>query len=439
MAKKYREYHEGRIRLKELERGKRYSARVRLKDEYGNLTSKYSKSRRCDASDKATALSLALKYQRELDRSSVTGDDIDITVGEYARQWHTSRDEQGKVSKLTTQRTETEIKRIEKYLGGVKLRELTSETLNRAYTQMARDGVSPSGRSKTHGLLKQISSQAFASGLLDRNPCDAITGMSRPKVSATKRDEQRIDQDDLVRLIDILQKEPQDGKTVALWLGAVTGMRRGEVLALSWREVDLEQGTIVVKWQLGKEGVRKAPKTESSTRLVRICDSEDVDVDATIAYLKRWKERQIDVFEHFAETCRKKGDVKGSRLLWTPDAPVCSNTRCSWQGVDNFGRWRRQWYVKKGFGYYDHEEEYRDAAGVRRIRRTGYHGPNFHSLRHTQATVLIGNGADVKAVQDRLGHAQASTTLNIYAEAQKSKERATASMMSQLISGKNVS
>lgn len=112
---------------------------------------------------------------------------------------------------------------------------------------------------------------------------------------------------------------------------------------------------------------------------------------------------------------------------------MCSNAECSWQGVDNFGRWRRNWYVKNGFGYFEREEEYRDAAGVHRIRRTGYHGPNFHSLRHTQATVLIGGGADVKAVQDRLGHAQASTTLNVYAEAQKSKERATASMMSQLI------
>lgn len=51
---------------------------------------------------------------------------------------------------------------------------------------------------------------------------------------------------------------------------------------------------------------------------------------------------------------------------------------------------------------FEHEEAYTDAAYVRRIRRTGYHGANFHLLCHTQATVLIGGGADVKAVQDRL-------------------------------------
>lgn len=174
-------------------------------------------------------------------------------------------------------------------------------------------------------------------------------------------------------------------------------MRRGEVLVLSWREVDLDNGLIEVKWQLGKEKVRKQPKTEGSVRAVRICDPADVTSDPTIDYLRRWRARQ---------------------------------------GVDNFGRWRRNWYVKNDFGYFEHEEAYTGAAGVHRIRRTGYHGPNFHSLRHTQATVLIGGGADVKAVQDRLGHAQASTALSIYAEAQRSKERVTASMMSRLISQK---
>lgn len=434
--KKYREYHEGRIRLKELERGKRYSARVRLKDENGELTRTYSKSRRCDAHGKAAAMALALKYQQELDRVTMTGDDLDITVGQYARRWHKSRAEQGKVKAITTERDETEIRRIETYLGSVRLRQVTTDVLDRAYSKMAKDGVSFASRTKTHGKLKQILDQAQASGLIDRNPCHAIKGMSRPEVSPAKRDEQRVDQDDLLRLFDILDATPQDGKTVALWLGCVTGMRRGEVLALTWREVDLDEGTIDVKWSLGKKGVREPPKTEKSVRLVRICDSADVKTDATIAYLKRWRERQRAVFKAYAAKCREKGDTDGTSLVWTPDAPVCSNARCSWQGVDNFGRWRRLWYAKHDFGYFEHEEEYLDAAGIKRIRRTGYHGPNFHSLRHTQATVLIGGGADVKAVQDRLGHAQASTTLNIYAEAQKSKERTTASMMSKLVSGR---
>ncbi len=436
MTKKYREYHEGRIRLKELERGKRYSARVRMKDKTGKLTSTYSKARRCDAHGKSDAMKLALAYQDELDNATVTQTNIDVTIGTYARDWHESRAAQGKVSTLTTKRDETEIRRIEKYLGDIRLRDTTADALDHAYTKMATDGISQSGRAKTHGKLKQILDQAVASGIIPRNPCHGIKGMTRPKVTAAKRDEQRVDQDDLVRLFDILQKEPQDGKTVALWLGAATGMRRGEVLALSWQEIDLNEGIIDVKWQLGKECIRKAPKTEGSVRIVRICDTSEVAQDPTIAYLKAWRERQKTVFKAYNAKLDKMADAETKRAVWGLETPVCSNARCSWQGVDNFGRWRRNWYVKHDFGYYEHEEEYTDAAGIKRIRRTGYHGPNFHSLRHTQATVLIGSGADVKAVQDRLGHAQASTTLNIYAEAQRSKERATASMMSQLIRSK---
>ena len=436
MAKALEVFNEGRVSITRLRAKGKFSIRVYMPPDEEHKRRWYSKSRIVEAKSKTQAKKLGLLYQEELDQAQASHTDVDITVGKYARDWHDARRIQGKVSALTIQRDETEIGRIEKYLGNVKLRELNSDILDRAYTRMARDKVSVSGRSKVHGKLKQIMQQAVVSGVINRNPCEGMQGLSRPKVTTKKRDEQRIDQDDLVRLFDLLQKLPQDGKTVALWLGAATGMRRGEVLALSWREVDLDNGLIEVRWQLGKEKVRKQPKTEGSVRTVRICDPADVAFDPTIDYLKRWRARQREIFSAYNKMLDEKGDSSTRRVNWSLGAPVCSNARCSWQGVDNFGRWRRNWYVKNDFGYFEHEEAYTDAAGVHRIRRTGYHGPNFHSLRHTQATVLIGGGADVKAVQDRLGHAQASTTLNIYAEAQRSKERVTASMMSRLISQK---
>lgn len=430
---RYKTWNESDLLITELKRGEKYSIRVRFPPDAEHKRWWYSKSRRVQATRKAEAVKLGLAYKDELLQAQASNTDPDVTVGVYARAWHKSRQEQNKVQALTIQRDETEIKRIEQYFAEIKVRDLTADVLDNAYTHMAQDGISQSGRSKVHGKLKQILTRAVASGLIRRNPCDGIEGMSRPKVTTTKRDEQRVDQDDLIRLFDVLQKTPQDGKTVALWLGAATGMRRGEVLALSWNEVHLDTGIIEVKWQLGKEGIRKAPKTEGSQRVIAVCLADDVDTDPTIDYLKRWQKQQKQLFKDYAKRCAEHGDIEGSKLKWSKNAPVCSNAKCSWQGVDNFGRWRRNFYVKHDFGYYEHEETYRDAAGIKRIKKTGYHGPNFHSLRHTQATVLIGSGADVKSVQDRLGHAQASTTLNIYAEAQKSKERTTASLMSQLI------
>ena len=431
---KYREYHEGDLRITELERGERYSVRVRMPPDESHEKWWYSKSRKVKAKNKAEAVKAGLAYKDELLRANSTGTDIDITVGQYARAWQESRKVQQLVQQRTLERDEYEIQRIEHYLGSVKLRDCTADHIIRAYDRMAADGASVSQRSKTHTKLKQVLKRAVVAGTIIRNPAEGIEGMSRPKVSQHKRDEQRVDEDGLRRLFSILENEPQEGKRVGMWLGAVTGMRRGEVLALTWRDINLDDGTITVSWQYGTEGELKDTKTERSVRIISLCAVEDIATDPTIAYLKRWQQEQKAYFDEYARKGAEKGDKRAAKVVWGPRTPVVSNTRCSWQGPDNFGRWRRNWFVEHDFAYYEHEESYIDAAGKRRIRRTGYHGPTFHSLRHTQATVLIGAGADVKAVQDRLGHAEASTTLNIYAEAMRSKERTTASLMSQLVS-----
>ncbi|MDR3052412.1 MAG: tyrosine-type recombinase/integrase [Coriobacteriales bacterium] len=66
-----------------------------------------------------------------------------------------------------------------------------------------------------------------------------------------------------------------------------------------------------------------------------------------------------------------------------------------------------------------------------------YVGLKFHELRHTQATLLIANGVDVKTVQERLGHARASTTLDFYAHADEERDRQAASLFSDILSSEH--
>jgi integrase len=93
----------------------------------------------------------------------------------------------------------------------------------------------------------------------------------------------------------------------------------------------------------------------------------------------------------------------------------------------------RGFCVENGFGSYGNTDEYTDSEGRVRHKKRQYTGLNFHELRHTQATLLIGNGADIKTVQHRLGHSSASLTMNIYAHAIEENDRAAADAISGIL------
>lgn len=95
-------------------------------------------------------------------------------------------------------------------------------------------------------------------------------------------------------------------------------------------------------------------------------------------------------------------------LSQTPDTPVCSDSDFGFHDPDNFSTWQKGHFIEHGLGRMEEAEE-----GSRKRRL--YVGYDFHELRHTQATFLIGNGIDPKSVQGRLGHEVSSMTMDVYA------------------------
>lgn len=144
-----------------------------------------------------------------------------------------------------------------------------------------------------------------------------------------------------------------------------SGMRRGEALGIRWKDFDSEHGTISIvnAVALNRNGgpTERHPKNHSE----RIISIDDDTADA------------IEALRGFATT---------ERIF-----PICATTA---------GKWFRN--VEK-------------AAGLPHSR--------LHNLRHEHCTVLLENGAYLKDVQQRLGHKDANTTLNIYAHANKDKSK----------------
>jgi integrase len=149
-------------------------------------------------------------------------------------------------------------------------------------------------------------------------------------------------------------------------------LRRGELLALRWRALDLDRGILSVRETLEqtRDGLRfKQPKTAKSRRTVDL---------PTIA---------------IAELRRHKTELAKSRLSL---GPAFQDHDLVFPEPDG-----RPWAPDKF-----------SSAFAALARRTGFSGFRFHDLRHTHATQLLGEGIHPKIVSERLGHATVAITLD---------------------------
>ena len=159
-------------------------------------------------------------------------------------------------------------------------------------------------------------------------------------------------------------------------LAAETGARLSEILGLIWQEIDFEGQTIMLTYQLGRDGRRHPLKTKRSRRVIEITPS----MISTLRKLKIASQKSGDqdfVFVSRAGTAHDQRNI-GGRVLARA--------------------------VKR--------------AGLEAVERDGeivLPAPTFHDLRHTHASALIAQGWDIAEVSARLGHSSVATTMRIYA------------------------
>ena len=169
------------------------------------------------------------------------------------------------------------------------------------------------------------------------------------------------------------------------FLALHTGMRPGEMLGLSWDDVDLVGGTLSVcntaHWDSG--GLRLGPpKTKSSERSVAV--SEDV-----VAVLRDQEQKKPEDF--WAKIRRKAGDHRESVFVPVEFRQVCA-------GPDGVILTARSWRHDFSSG----------------LRRAGLKEIRLHDLRHTHASLLLLDNVPMHVVSKRLGHKSIQTTINLY-------------------------
>ena len=239
------------------------------------------------------------------------------------------------------------------YVGSLPLARLDHNDAANLFRRLQEAGLA----NNTVRLVRTIFRKALAEAVENRelawNP--VTRSVEGPK--HVKPEFQTWDADEVRRFLAVAG----DDRLHALWrLAVTTGMRRGELLSLRWKDVNLERGKLSVSWRT---------KTRTSLRYISLDPK-------TVAALREWKRRQADE--------RVVVELGAPDLVFTIEDGRPLSPKHSWV---NF-------------------KELKERATLTSIR--------FHDLRHTYATLALASGEDVKVISGRLGHGDVGITLETY-------------------------
>ena len=318
-----------------------------------------------------------------VDKSKTT---LATFTAESIDQWQAS----GRITGRTAERYRDDAANyVIPHLGARELQRLTTRDLEAWHAKLLsaggrRGGLATLTVRHAHRLLGQVLARAAKHGLVARN----VAAIER--APAPERDEiQILRPEQIAPMLEKLSGHPMHAMVVT---ALYTGVRRGEMLALTWADVDLDDGaTLTVARSLEEtrqHGVRvKAPKSERGRRRISL--------PALVVRVLR--AHRIAQLERRVATGAGRTDLVfpgpgGGQ--WTP-----SHFSTEWR---------------------------------RAVRKLGLPGVTWHALRHTHASQLIHAGVDVVTISKRLGHATAAFTLRAYAHMFSEDDRKAADAIDQL-------
>lgn len=303
-------------------------------------------------------------------------------MDEYARQ---------KLAPMTINSYTYLLERINKAIGHKKLMDIKPLHLNSLYRNMGEKGIKHDVKGKPikdaslsnktilehHRLISNILSYAVKWQLIDKNVANFA---DPPRMS--HKEIKILDEQQMKRMMAILESEPAPyGTMIKLLL--YTGLRRGELMGLEWKDIDLDTGILQVvrtsQYIGNKTIITKDPKTASGRRKLTLSRSACI----MLREHKKWQNTQrLQLGDQWVDTDR----------LFT-----------AWNGTPMYPDTISGWFSEF-------------------IKKNGFPKVSLHSLRHSNATMMIAEGVDIRTVSQRLGHADTSTTLNIYTHAMKSRD-----------------
>ena len=373
------------------------------------------------------------EFEDEIE-SGVSQDGRKITFKAFAERWlseYAVNLQPGTVAKYTQ---ELESK-IYPAIGHRKLSDLKPAVLSSFFAGLTKDGARLDGKpggysaasiAKTRNVISAILRTAEQLEVIDRNPCDRAV---LPKAEETAEQIKFFTPEQAKAFLDYIEmsyslkvsghhrvddtgtpykvgdyeirKEIPEQIRILFNLAIYAGLRKGEILALEFSDVDFEANTVsITKAATAVKGeqICKKPKTKMSTRTVTI----PPELTFRISELRKSREQlKADLGDFW----------KGGDWIFVQADGRMMNYSTPYEALQDALR------------RYNADKVPEDQLPV----------IPFHGLRHTAATLLIAAGVDVKTISARLGHALTSTTMNIYVHALQDSDKKAADAISNLL------
>lgn len=351
---------------------------------------------------KKEATQESLKIQSELEKGTYIQEEK-ITFLDFSDKWIEIYASTGRVKDSTVRMRKAAINRVKKYLGEIKLKDISKLMYNNLLINLKNDGYARRSVALVHEALSLLFAKAVELETIKTNPA---LGAEIPIYQKTVEELESntelpkyLEKEDLSKYLETVEQHGSLKEYTVFFLLSYTGIRVGELCALKWKDINKDEMYISITKTLSiissvDRYEISTPKTKSSKREVTVSEKVIQVLTRYESWLKEYKMSKRNVY--------KDNDfvfVNSRRTPGHPESPIHLN-----------------WCMKK----------YLNLAQL----------PNNlspHSLRHTHVSLLAEAGVALETIQKRMGHKNDRVTAEIYLHITKTREKEASELFEKLM------
>ncbi|AFQ29618.1 site-specific integrase [Bacillus thuringiensis] len=325
----------------------------------------------------------------------------DILFKDFVQEWLNIYSKSTKISSLRVRQKQSN--KLVDFFANIKMKDITKKMYQTALNDLHDKGYAFNTLDGIHTAGRMIFKKAIELQIIKSNPTDNVKLPRKVEtvedIENDKKAIKYLEKEELAHFLQVAKEKGLDNDYVFFSILAYSGLRAGELLALKWTDVDFENNTIKITKTLYNPDNNSqhyhllTPKTKGSIRTIKMDQG-------IMKLLKSHKAKQNEL-----------------KLYTRP------------QYVD------QGFVITKASGYPEVMKMIQNR--LKRLIKLSNITKNItpHSFRHTHTSLLIEAGVGIKEIQQRLGHTDIETTMNIYAHMTKNMEEKASQKFSELMKG----